>query len=85
MIMNMTAKRARRNYKKAMKECNDETLRDALIKIDFASKNGLLSVSYSVWGMDENKVMLLENQLILRGFEIDYDLRRQKMVIYWSV
>lgn len=88
MIMNgstttLTAKKAKRNYKRANKECENQALREILNKIDFASNNGCLSVTYHIGHLEENELALLENQLTLRGFEVEYDPIHKTIVIFW--
>lgn len=88
MIMNgstttLTAKKAKRNYKRANKECENQALREILNKIDFASNNGCLSVTYHVGHLEGNELALLENQLTLKGFEVEYDPIRNTIVVFW--
>ncbi len=79
----LTARKAKRNYKRAIKECENQALREILNKIDFASNNGCLSVTYHIGHLEENELALLENQLTLKGFEVEYDPIRNTIVVFW--
>lgn len=79
----LTARKAKRNYKRAIKECEDQALREILNKIDFASNNGCLSVTYHIGHLEENELVLLENQLTLRGFDVEHDPIRNTIVVFW--
>jgi len=79
----LTARKAKRNYKRAIKEVETQNLREILNKIDFASNNGCLSVTYHIGHLEENELALLENQLTLRGFDVEYDPIHNTIVIFW--
>ena len=79
----LTARKAKRNYKRSLKEVETQNLREILNKIDFASNNGCLSVTYHIGHLEENELALLENQLTLRGFDVEYDPIHNTIVIFW--
>jgi flagellar motor component MotA len=79
----LTARKAKRNYKRAIKECKNQTLKEILDKIEFASNNGCLSVTYHIGHLEENELALLENQLTLRGFDVEYDPIHNTIVVFW--
>lgn len=79
----ITARKAKRNYKRSLKEVENQALKEILNKIDFASNNGCLSVTYHIGHLEENELALLENQLTLRGFDVEYDPIHNTIVIFW--
>ena len=80
---NITAKRASRNYYISTKKDEDSILNEILTKVEFASKNCCLSVTYKIGDVDEEELKIVENQLILRGFEVEHDLIHNSLVIFW--